>query len=146
MVWNPLTSYRQTLWANTQQTPTPTEPNQCATTLKNEDNIEISVACWKNREDKLKTIKLVPGNENGGANNSNPNNNINNKKNNNHKKNGAQRKPKTVYLPCETCGKIYHSEEKCYFAANAVNTTASPAQKTGSKGAGPRKIHSKWFE
>ena len=28
---------------------------------------------------------------------------------------------KTVYPPCETCGKTNHSTEKCYFGANAAN-------------------------
>ena len=35
--------------------------------------------------------------------------------------NRAERKPKTVYPPCETCGKTNHSTEKCYFGANAAN-------------------------
>ena len=34
------------------------DPSQGATTVKNQGIIEISVACWKNREKKLKTIKI----------------------------------------------------------------------------------------
>ena len=55
-----------------------------------------------------------PGNNNSDANISNPNSNANNN-NNNRNNNRAERKPKTVYPPCETCGKTNHSTEKCYF-------------------------------
>ena len=61
-----------------------------------------------------------PGNKNSDANTSNPNSNANNN-NNNRNNNRAERKPKTVYPPCETCGKTNHSTEKCYFGANAAN-------------------------
>ena len=61
-----------------------------------------------------------PGNKNSAANTSNPNGNVNNN-NNNKNSNKAERKPKTVYPPCETCGKTNHSTEKCYFGANAAN-------------------------
>ena len=45
-----------------------------------------------------------PGNENSGANNSKPNSNVNNiNNNNNENSNRAERQPKTVYTPCETC-------------------------------------------
>ena len=30
-------------------------------------------------------------------------------------------KPRTLYCPCETCGKANHSTERCYVGANAVN-------------------------
>ena len=55
-----------------------------------------------------------PGNKNSAANTSNPNSNISNN-NNNKNSNRAERKPKTNYSPCETCGKTNHSTEKCYF-------------------------------
>ena len=61
-----------------------------------------------------------PGNKNSEANISNPNSNANNN-NNNRNNNRAEKKPKTVYPPCETCGKTNHSTEKCYFGANAAN-------------------------
>ena len=61
-----------------------------------------------------------PGNKNSDANNSKPNSNFNNKNNNNNSER-AERKPKTVYPPSETCGKANHSTEKCYFGANAAN-------------------------
>ena len=61
-----------------------------------------------------------PGNKNNDANTSKPNSNANNN-NNNRNNNRAERKPKTVYPPCETCGKTNHSTEKCYFGANAAN-------------------------
>ena len=61
-------------------------------------------------------------NKNSGANNSIQNSNVN-KSNNNSPKNSnrANRKPKTVYPPCETCGKTNHSTKKSYFGANAAN-------------------------
>ena len=49
------------------------------------------------------------GNINSDANNSNPNNNKN------------DRKSRTLYPPCETCGKTDHSTERCYVGANAAN-------------------------
>ena len=61
-----------------------------------------------------------PGNKNSSANTSNPNSNVNNT-NNNKNSNKAERKPKTVYPPCETCGKTNHSTKKCYLGANAIN-------------------------
>ena len=61
-----------------------------------------------------------PGNKNSDTNTSNSNKNVN-KNNNNRNSNKAERKPKTVYPPCETCGKTNHSTEKCYFGANAAN-------------------------
>ena len=33
----------------------------------------------------------------------------------------AERKPTTVYPPCETCGKTNQSTENCYFVVNAAN-------------------------
>ena len=61
-----------------------------------------------------------PRNKNSDANTSNPNGNINNLNNNNKNSNRAETKPKTVYPPCETCGKTNHSTEKCYYGANAA--------------------------
>ena len=50
------------------------------------------------------------GNKNSATNISNPNGNANNNKNNKNS-NKAERKPKTVYPPCETCGKTNQSTE-----------------------------------
>ena len=49
------------------------------------------------------------GNINSDTNDSNPNNNE------------SDRKSRTPYPPCETCGKINHSTERCYVGANAAN-------------------------
>ena len=49
------------------------------------------------------------GNINSDTNDSNPNN---------HK---IGRKSRTLYPPCETCGKTNHSTERCYVGANAAN-------------------------
>ena len=62
-----------------------------------------------------------PGNKNSDANTSNSTNNVNNNNNNNKNSNRAERKPKTVYPPCETCRKTNHSTDKCYFGDNAAN-------------------------
>ena len=75
----------------------------------------------KQRE-QIENNQNNPGNKNSDAKNSNANSSINNNNNNNNKnRNRAKKKPKTVYPPCETCGKTNHSTEKCYFGANAAN-------------------------
>ena len=87
---------------------------------------------YRNRSPSLKRHKEQsegtqnnPGNKNSGANNSMPNNNTNknnNNNNNNYKNNDrAEGKPKTVYPPCETCGKTNYHTEKCYYGAKAAN-------------------------
>ena len=74
----------------------------------------------KKQPEQTENNQNNPGNKNSDTNNSNPNSNVN-KNNNNRNSNKAERKPKTVYPPCETCGKRNHSTEKCYFGANAAN-------------------------
>ena len=49
------------------------------------------------------------GNISSDTNDSNPNNHKN------------DRKFRTLYPPCETCGKTNHSTERCYVGANAAN-------------------------
>ena len=46
------------------------------------------------------------------------NSDTNNSNPNNHK---IDRKSRTLYPPCETCGKRNHSTERCYVGANAAN-------------------------
>ena len=55
------------------------------------------------------------GNEDDAGNISSDTNNFNP---NNHK---IDRKYRTLYPPCETCGKMNHSTERCYAGANAAN-------------------------
>ena len=74
----------------------------------------------KKQREQTEDIQDKPGNKNSGANTSTSNSNVNNN-NNNRNSNTAERKPKTVYPPCETCGKTNHSTERCYFGANAAN-------------------------
>ena len=77
----------------------------------------------KQRE-KTEIIQKIPGNKNTDANNSNPNSNVNNnnKKHNNYRNSKiAERKPESVYPPCETYGKTNHSTDRCYVGANAAN-------------------------
>ena len=107
------------MWANNPQTLTPTDPNQRATTVKDPDITEISVACWKNSENKLKTIKIIPE-----AKTVTPiplTRTVMSTTTTITETVTAERKPKTVYPPCETCGKTNHSTEKCCFGANAAN-------------------------
>ena len=74
----------------------------------------------KKRREKTENNQNNPGNKSSDANTSNPNGNFNNPKNNRNS-NRAERKPKTVYPPCETCGKTNHYTERCYHGANAAN-------------------------
>ena len=78
----------------------------------------------KKQREQTENTQNKPGNKNSDANNSNPNSNFKNNNNNqnNYKiSNRVERKPETVYLPCETCGKTNHSAERCYVGANAAN-------------------------
>ena len=58
---------------------------------------------------QIKGNKDNAGNINSETNDSNPNN---------YK---IYRKTKTLYPPCETCGKMNHSAERCYVGANSAN-------------------------
>ena len=75
----------------------------------------------KRQREQTENNQNNPGNKNSDTNTSNPNSNVNNNNNNNRNSNRAERKPKTVYPPCETCGKTNHWTGKCYFGANAAN-------------------------
>ena len=75
----------------------------------------------KKQREQTENNQNNPGNKNSDANTFNPNGNVNNPNNNNRNSNRAERKPKTVYPPCETCGKTNHSTERCYHGANAAN-------------------------
>ena len=74
----------------------------------------------KKQREQTENNQNNPGNKNSDTKTSNPNSNVNNN-NNNKNSNKAERKPKTVYTPCETCGKTNQSTEKSYFGANAAN-------------------------
>ena len=85
-------------------------------------NYTSQCSLLKRQKEQTEDTQTIPGNKNSGANNSIPYNNTNRNNNNNYKKiNRAVRKPKTVYPPCETCGKTNHSTEKCYHGTNAAN-------------------------
>ena len=75
----------------------------------------------KKQREQTENNQNNPGNKNSDATTSNQNGNANNPNNNNRNSNRAERKPKTVYPPCETCGKTNHSTERCYHGANAAN-------------------------
>ena len=95
-----------------------TEPNQRVTTVKKPGHYENQCRLLKKQRDQTENNQKNPGNKNSDANTSNPNGKVNN---NNRNSNRAERKPKTVYPPCETCGKTNHSAERCYHGANATN-------------------------
>ena len=75
----------------------------------------------KKQREQTKNNQNIPGNKNSDVSTSYPNGNVNNPNNNNRNNNRAERKQRTVYPPCETCGKTNHSPEKCYNGANAAN-------------------------
>ena len=75
----------------------------------------------KKQREQTENNQTNPGNKNSDANTSNPNGNVNNPNNNNRNSSRAERKPRTAFPPCETCGKTNHSTEKCYHGANAAN-------------------------
>ena len=80
----------------------------------------------KKQREQTENNQNNPGNKSSDANTSNPNGNVNNPNNNNRNSNRPKRKPKTVYPPCETCGKTNHSTERCYHGANAANRQRRP--------------------
>ena len=73
------------------------------------------------RREQTENNQNIPGNKNSDANTSDPNSNVNNNNKHNKNSNRAERKSKTAYSPCETCGKTNPSTVKCYFGANAAN-------------------------
>ena len=75
----------------------------------------------KKQREQTENNQNNTGNKKSKANTSNPNSNVNNPNNNNRNSNRAERKPKTVYPPCETCGKTNHFTENCYHGANAAS-------------------------
>ena len=91
-----------------------TEPNQRVTTVKKPGHYKNQCRLLKKQREQTENNSNNPGNKNSDANSSNPNGNVNNPNNNNRNSNRAERKPKIVYPPCETCGKTNQPTEKCY--------------------------------
>ena len=81
--------------------------NQCRLLKKQREQTEIN--------------QNIPGNKSSDVKTSKPNGNVNNPNNYNRNSNRAEKKPKTVYPPCETSGKTNHSTDRCYHGANAAN-------------------------
>ena len=75
----------------------------------------------KRQREQTENNQNNPGNKNSDVKTSNPKGDVNDPNNNKRNSNRAERKPKTVYPPCETCDKTNHSTEKCYHGANAAN-------------------------
>ena len=83
---------------------------QCRQLKREKDQTRNKTNCANNNNESAQT-------------NSNPNNNnkvANNTKGNNIS-NQRDRKSRPVFPPCETCGRINHSTEKCYLGANEAN-------------------------
>ena len=78
--------------------------------LKNPDETKMNT--WTHNQ-QIEGNPDNAGNINSDTNESNPNN---------HK---IERKSRTLYPPCETCGKMNHSTERCYVGANAANRPLS---------------------
>ena len=74
--------------------------------LENPDETQMNTVTHKQQ---IKGNPDNAGNINSDTNDSNPTN---------HK---IDRKSRTLYPPCETCGKTNHSTERCYVGANAAN-------------------------
>ena len=98
-----------------------TETNQRATTVKKPGHYKNQCRLLKKQREQTENNQNNPGNKNSDATTSNQNGNANNPNNNNRNSNRAERKPKTVYPPCETCGKTNHSTERCYHGTKAAN-------------------------
>ena len=98
-----------------------TEPNQPVTTVKKPGYYKNQCRLLKKQREQIENNQNNPGNKNSNVNTSNPNTNVSNPNNNNRNSNRAGKQPKTVYPPCETCGKTNHSTENCYHVANAAN-------------------------
>ena len=108
---------------NVSQQPTNTNADRPKPTghhCKKPGNYRNQCRLLKKQREQTENDQNNPGNKNGAANTSNPNSNVN-KNNNKNKSNRAENKPKTVYPPCETCGKTNHATEKGCFGANAAN-------------------------
>ena len=71
-------------------------------------------------------------NNSSGQTNYNSSNKISNNTNAINTNNQKDRKPRSVYPPCVTCGKTMHSTEKCYFGANS--TIRPPARNRRPEG------------
>ena len=88
---------------------------------KKPEHYRFQCRLMKKQREQTENIQSNLGNKNSDANTSNPSSNVNHHNNNNKSSNRAGGKPKTVYPPCDICGKTNHSTEKCYYGANAAN-------------------------
>ena len=100
-----------------------TEPNQRVIIVKKTGHYKNQCRLLKKQREQTEKNQNNPGNKSSDANTSNPNGNVNNPNNNNRNSNRAEKKPKTVYPHCETCGKTNHSTERRYHGANAASRT-----------------------
>ena len=101
---------------NVSQQPTNTNANRPKPTChhcKKPGHYRNQCRLLKKQREQTESNQNDPGNKNSDASTSNPSSNVNNNKNNKNSNRG-ERKPKTVYPPCETCGKTNHTTEKCY--------------------------------
>ena len=118
------------------QIQTPTDQNQRATPDKSPRHNRNQCRLLKKQRQPAENTQNHPGNKNNGANDSILNKNTSKKKNNNYKKsNRVERRPETVYLPCETYGETNHSQEICFVRTNAANRLLPCKSKPAGQGA-----------
>ena len=104
---------------------------------KNPGHYKNQCRLLKKQREQTENIRNNPGNKNSDANTSNPNGNINNPNNNNRNSKRAERKPKTVYPPCETFGKQTIPQR------NAIMEPMQPIDRFSSREDRKDKIRSK---
>ena len=126
---------------------TATDANQRATTVKKSGQYTKKCRPLKRRKEQTENTQTNPGNKNSGAKNSIPvvNTNKNNQNSSYKNSNRAERKPRAVYTPRETCGKSNHSHGS---ATRELTQPIHPllAQKTERTEWSPIKRQSKSFE
>ena len=108
----------------TQQAPQPNsnKPRPTCHHCKKPGHYQTQCRQLKREKEQTRNNTNSAINNNGSAQtNPSPNNKFANNTKGNNIKNQRDRRPKPVFLPCETCGRTNYSTEKCYLGANAAN-------------------------
>ena len=110
----------------TQQPPhqNPKKPKPTCHQCKNPGDHRNQCRQLKREKDQTRNNTNSSENNNNnisGQTNSNSINKVPNNTNANNTNIRKKRRPRSVYPPCETCGKTNHSTVECYFGANAAN-------------------------
>ena len=108
----------------TQQAPqqNSNKPKQTCHHCKKPGHCQNQCRQLKREKDRTPNITNGANNNNRSAQtNSNSNNKVSNNTKANNTNNQRNRRSRSVFPPCETCGRINHSTEKRYLGANAAN-------------------------